>query len=359
MDHKFPLVILELTEVCNLACTYCYEQNRVSKNPVMSSLLARSAVTQLLCEKGRVGFYGGEPLLNFDTLFSVVSFLQGQGISFSLTTNGSLLTKEIADFLALHNFSVILSLDGPASIHDSRRRTCTGKDSFAAVFQGLSLLKLSGVKHVVLRSTFCPGDTDLLERVTYLNSLCDLGYADGVSIEPTCLCSSSCSTKSEEWTEASIQKLDFQFEDIVLWAAARKKQGLPVRFHSLTLFSDRLKDDAFHFSECGAGSGMVLVSTSGDLYACHRKGDTRIGSLVPGVDKEQQRKWLLHSITSCSDCLQCKLFGVCGGICKEQSLQRHGNLLHADAIGCAFRKLWIKHALTYVRKTDEAFSGTH
>lgn len=67
-----------------------------------------------------IGFYGGEPLLEFDTIRRTVEYIQAhktlrrKKLRYSISTNGILLTEEIRSFLASHKFRVNLSHDGTA-----------------------------------------------------------------------------------------------------------------------------------------------------------------------------------------------------------------------------------------------------
>ena len=73
---------LELTQQCNLRCDYCcygglYANKRVHNDSRMSLETARNAVDRFLepnPESCRIGFYGGEPLLEFDLLREVVAY---------------------------------------------------------------------------------------------------------------------------------------------------------------------------------------------------------------------------------------------------------------------------------------------
>jgi hypothetical protein len=78
---------------------------------------------------GFVAFYGGEPLLEFETLKRAVERLEdrsakgGTRLRYSLSTNGSLLTEDVLDFLAGHRFHLMLSFDGLAQ--DLQRKSDT------------------------------------------------------------------------------------------------------------------------------------------------------------------------------------------------------------------------------------------
>lgn len=73
-----------------------------------------------------IGFYGGEPFLEFELIKECVAYaedkLEGKKIEYSVTTNATLLTDEIIDYLIFNNFFVTVSLDGPREIQDECRR---------------------------------------------------------------------------------------------------------------------------------------------------------------------------------------------------------------------------------------------
>ena len=115
----FPLqtLVLNLTNQCNLSCQYCYEygEDKVAtpegKPKFMDFETAKAAVDFLLEQSaGRtrvhITFFGGETLMNFPLLKRVVSYATETAakrecsIDFSLTTNATLLTPPIIEFLA-------------------------------------------------------------------------------------------------------------------------------------------------------------------------------------------------------------------------------------------------------------------
>src|SRR5699024_8598917 len=86
------------------------------------------------------------PLLNFDLIEKVVKFAEkqffGNDILFTVTTNGSLLTKEIALFLQEHNFNLMISLDGAEEVHNrSRKFAVNGKGTFGVIYENIKMLQ--------------------------------------------------------------------------------------------------------------------------------------------------------------------------------------------------------------------------
>jgi uncharacterized protein len=135
---SFPLttVVLNVNTGCNLSCTYCFKEDLTSPaaGKKMDFATAQAAVEMLLRESpGRsrynVVFFGGEPLTQMPLLEQVVAWGEqrfaeaGTRGDFSLTTNATLITPRIADWLNAHNVGVAVSIDGPRTIHNRHRTT--------------------------------------------------------------------------------------------------------------------------------------------------------------------------------------------------------------------------------------------
>ena len=119
LPDDFPLqtMVMNLTNQCNLSCQYCYEfgEDKVAtpegKPKFMDFETARASVDYLFSNPaGRRGvhitFFGGETLMNFPLLKQVVDYAErkpaemGRYIDFSLTTNATLLTPAIIEYLS-------------------------------------------------------------------------------------------------------------------------------------------------------------------------------------------------------------------------------------------------------------------
>ena len=112
-------LVVNVTNQCNLACTYCYEygEDKIvdtenGKQPkFMSEETARASVDFMLRESrdnptAHMTFFGGETLMNFPVLKSTMAYARrraaevGKQVDFSLTTNATLLRPDIIEFLA-------------------------------------------------------------------------------------------------------------------------------------------------------------------------------------------------------------------------------------------------------------------
>lgn len=152
-------VTFEVTDSCNLNCKYCgygelYQgyDKRTGKNLSVKTAknllnfldsLKRSTLNRKFFKKMRVGFYGGEPLLNFPLIEEIVSCSRSiwgmDGVAFDITTNGTLLDKYV-DFLVKNQFTLRISMDGN-EFHNSYRLLKNGEPSFPIVFRNAKLVR--------------------------------------------------------------------------------------------------------------------------------------------------------------------------------------------------------------------------
>jgi uncharacterized protein len=158
MDNFYNInqMTLVVTEKCNLRCDYCpytsqqSELFRTHGNKNMSKEVADLAIKYFVnnvSEGSGIGFYGGEPFLNFNIIKYVTNkvklLVEKYNVNFSVTTNLNVFTKDIAQFLVENNFILVISLDGPKEIHDSHRKKANGKSSFSNLFKNLEYLKIN------------------------------------------------------------------------------------------------------------------------------------------------------------------------------------------------------------------------
>ena len=127
--------MLMVTHACNLNCTYCYESHK--KNAYMDVNLAKKIIlreAQFVKESKdfdelEIDFMGGEPFMNFPLIKEIVEWLEGGVIDVpficSATTNGTLLTDEIKNWLRKHKniFVPSASYDGNIKMQLTNRGT--------------------------------------------------------------------------------------------------------------------------------------------------------------------------------------------------------------------------------------------
>lgn len=146
-------IIISITEQCNLRCTYCCYSGKYKGNRVHSSLsLCESDVDAIFdfVEANtnnrplRFSFYGGEPLMHYSLLQYAVLKAESKWedkVSFSITTNATLLTPERIDWLVAHQVELCISIDGTSTFNDNQRVDINGHETFARVREHILYIK--------------------------------------------------------------------------------------------------------------------------------------------------------------------------------------------------------------------------
>jgi SynChlorMet cassette radical SAM/SPASM protein ScmE len=158
---------LEITSRCNANCSYCYYLNNpdvdYAELPTDSWLAFFAELAR--CQVMNVTLQGGEPLIREDFL-TLVDGLVSNRMRFSVLTNGSLMSPQIATHLKSTGRcdQVQVSLDGStADIHEKLR----GEGTFLPALAAIRLLQDFEIP-VTVRVTIHPGNLDDLESVTRL-----------------------------------------------------------------------------------------------------------------------------------------------------------------------------------------------
>ncbi len=148
---KKPVVVWNVGRRCNLRCIHCYSQSQDVDYPDELTTAEGKALIDDLAQYGSpvLLFSGGEPLMREDIL-ELIGHARSRGMRAVLSTNGTLITRELAKKLKDLDLSYVgISLDGLQKTHDMFRGK---KGAFDEAIQGLRNCKEAGIK-VGLRFT--------------------------------------------------------------------------------------------------------------------------------------------------------------------------------------------------------------
>jgi uncharacterized protein len=344
---------LAVAQKCNLGCTYCYAQQGdfggPSKN--MRWETARLAVELLVAQavpgaRLNLAFLGGEPLANRPVvrrateLATELAASRGLAATFSITTNGTLLTEGDAEFFERYGFAVTVSLDGVGEVHDRQRPFKHGGGSFDRIMERVQpLLAAQRRMQVSVRATVTPGNLRLRESLEYFLAL---GF-HGVGFSPLLRSPAGQGELAAEDFEPLLESLvecGGEFERHLV-------RGERYAFSNMVNAMRELHRGTHRPYPCGAGAGYLGVSAEGELSACHRfvgDKDGAMGDLGMGIDRSLQRRWLaerhVHRQEPCSGCWARYL---CGGGCHHEVIAR-------GRPACDFIRGWLHYCLqAYVR----------
>jgi radical SAM protein with 4Fe4S-binding SPASM domain len=153
------------TKSCNLGCSFCYDKAIRGRTENLSIEIIRNLAKEA-AELGarRVILSGGEPMVRTDWR-EVARVFDEAGMEVSLATNGTLITEEVATFLAsLSKVSLSISIDGDEKIHDQLREQ---QGAHRRTMRGFEALRQAGVAFDVNATIF----RDNISEVPFLTRL--------------------------------------------------------------------------------------------------------------------------------------------------------------------------------------------
>jgi uncharacterized protein len=351
----FPLhaISLAVAQKCNLGCTYCYAQEGAfggsPKN--MSEDVAFRSIEQLVAkvqpnERVNVAFLGGEPLVNRAVVRAAtrhavaLGAAKGVHVGFSITSNGTLMREDDADFFEDHAFAVTISLDGVGAVHDRLRPRKGGKGSYDDIMRRVApLLRRQRQMQISARVTVTPRNLDLVET---LDHLVGLGFFS-VGFSPML----ASPTGRDELAAADLTLMLEQMIACGRLCETAVIEGRRYPFLNLITALKEIHKGTHRPYPCGAGAGYLGISADGGYFACHRFVDDdagRMGLLDAGIDDVRRADWLaqrhVHRQKPCSDCGARYL---CGGGC-------HHEVIHRGRPACDYIRGWLAYCLeAYVR----------
>lgn len=160
-SQRRPIVVWNITRTCNLKCVHCYNDSGPGKPCDELSTAQAKAVIDDLARFGvpSILFSGGEPLMRPD-LFELIEYTVGHGLRAVISTNGTLISSEVAKEIARLGVSYVgISLDGIGPVNDTFRGVAGAFDRATA---GIRNCKQAGVR-VGLRLTLTKRNVQALE----------------------------------------------------------------------------------------------------------------------------------------------------------------------------------------------------
>lgn len=329
VTEPVPLFILHLTDRCNLSCCYCFADSKPAANGTMSWEKARKAVDLILefpSDSGTIEFSGGEPLLEFDLLKKIIYYTlersagKGKHFRFTLQSNGTLITPDIAGFVNNGNIDLSMSLDGDEMLNNCTRMFPSGDGTYNSVMKAIKILgngtQNFGVICVISKKN-AGNIHDILDHFRELglvrfkmNPVSRLGRAAGV------------------WDDVSLDADEFLsvHKEYIDYAV---KNPHPVvddnTYFMLKNIGQKMHSYRCMRSQCGAGFSFFSIDPRGNLFPCDRFRDKeylllgnvrQLKSLENLVFSNQRTKELSGRLTEeIGICRECTFKRLCEGGC--------------------------------------------
>jgi uncharacterized protein len=332
---------VQFTEECNLRCNYCFiREKRLNR---FTSEMGKRALDFLVMNSGssdklNYTFFGGEPLLEFDSMYEVIKYSDevtkttGKKIIFNATTNGLLLNEEVLK-KSQGKVNYLISIDGDEKTHDKHRVTKNGEGSFKNVFNKIALVK-KFQPWTGARMTVCPDTvSELYHNVDFLYRNGINQFLIGASIEM-------------DWDENALHIYEEQFKRLGEYHMAKTANKEPFRMNFFE--KDETQDCLNGVWGCYAGRNHVIITYNGDIYPCskfiglesYNCAEFYLGNIFEGITNLTAREKLFnmkgYHFKSCQDCSE---IDACTGGCPADNYSINRDLYVPCGTGCSMTEI--------------------
>lgn len=330
--------IIHLTQSCNLRCKYCYENK---KEKEISFKNIQLLIDNEIKEKSNytiLTFYGGEPLLRKDLIYDTINYIKSKKSKtkfyYGMTTNGTLLDEEFAEYIKQNDFlNIAYSFDGTEETQNLNRVTLKGEGSFSIVEKNAKNL-LENYKNVIAMVVVTKNNINKLkENIEYLISL---GFKNFNLLFDYL----------QDWQDEDLKTIKEQYNKVaeIYYNKILKEEDIYI-----SVFDEKIKthvEEGYNCNEdCNLGVKSINVGTDGNFYPCMQfVGDKKyiIGNCEKGIDFTARKKLIEQSGKENEICKECSINKRCKHTCACKNYLTTKDINELSPIVCEFEKIIIE-----------------
>ena len=318
-----------LSENCNLKCLHCYQENH---KPIQLKYEQLEEIYYQFKDflkkkniKGHINITGGEPLCN-PYLFKVLDLIKNDNdlISFSILTNGTLMTEEMAEKIKSYNpYYVQVSLEGGKKINNYIR----GEGTYKQIAKGIVNLKKQGIFTSISFTA---------NKLNYKEFPKVVKYARKYNVDNVW------SDRYIPLGDSEDRELAMNYEQTREYLEIMQKERNKLKKikgnHTAISMNRALQfqmTNDFAYG-CTAGDTLLTVMENGDLVPCRRM-PVVVGNLFESkmFDLYENNEFLkeLRKKKIPDECMECEHSEMCHGGLKCLTYAMYNDLNHKD-YGC-------------------------
>lgn len=331
---KFTILV---TSKCNLKCKYCYEGSQKSSKDMTFNIADKTIefIIDRLKDSPEnrplyIVFHGGEPLLNFSLIKyihnAILEKVTDREVVFDMTTNGTIMNKEIISYIKKKIDSISISIDGTKYSHDLNRVFKDGIGSYDIVISNTKKLLSEGIK---LRARMTFNSKNIEQLYEGVKSMLDMGFT---YIVP------AIDYYDRQWNEKHLEILENQVFKLLDY-----QKLYPSRHISLTELDFLTKKKG----DCFGGINSYCIDERGKIYPCtYSIGESNfiIGNVenLQLIDSKINKLCKIYQ-SEIKECSGCTRYEYCIGTrCKIINKLITGKYKKPPAIVCAKENLNVK-----------------
>lgn len=337
LENRIEKITLQVTQNCNLRCSYCaYSDSyfqRSHSNMVMTYDTMVRSVEFLMRHSSNsptvdIGFYGGEPFLEFENIKKLVEYIMEnypfKEITYSITTNGTIFTDEIISFLEKNDFGVTISIDGPREVHDKNRKFVDGTGSFDTIMKNLQYIKeraLEFYRRISFNTVLAPGNdhkcindfydaSEMLEdNQLFASTLSEFGSKEKIQYDELFYISYNI-----QRTKMLLAELGMISQEKIPKIVSQEMAFIAHTYDGLGRMYE-LGGIAHPGGPCIPGAKRPMIDVNGAIFPCERVSESslamEIGHIDRGFDMDKVSAVLNIGQLTEDECINCWCFTHC------------------------------------------------
>lgn len=335
LENNLKRLILQVTQNCNMRCQYCNFSgsgilSRTHQNKNMPQSIALKSIDffrdhSYNSDEVEISFYGGEPLLVFSTIKMCVDYaiktFGDKKLKFSMTTNGTVFSREMILYLAEKKFILTISVDGPPNYHDiNRRMVKDGSGSFLTIYDNLLKIKEINSEYydTIEFNAVIEPDRNLQEIEEFFNT--DPVFRNNHVIINR-VNDSLTDQKYEDTEEYVVGNEALLFKSLLEQVVYNKTKYYSTNINILNSLKYTMRPleavsmRTHHEGPCLPGYNRLFVDINGVFRICEKASELSnhmiIGDLNNGFDYDSINKLLNIGVLTKKKCLSCWMIRQC------------------------------------------------
>lgn len=356
-----PSITFQVTDNCNLRCSYCYQINKgthrmpfsVAKNFIDLLIENNEKTKQYIDTKNTLGvvldFIGGEPFLEIELIDQILEYFQKATIEANhpwqyhwragFSSNGTLyFNSEVQSFLKkyFNNISLNITIDGNKELHDSCRKFPDGTGSYDLAIAAVKHFTQELHGHMGSKITLAPANIQYTFKA--IKDFIKFGYTE---IYGNCVYEKGWELEHAQIFYQQLKQLadyiiDNNLEEIIYCSLFESHYFRPKNI-----------DDEQNW--CGGNGRMLAVDYKGDIYPCIRYMESSLGPTIKPIIIGNTKQGFLNNqeqidcVTclkninrlnqSTEECINCQIADGCSW-CQAYNYQISGNFQYRATYIC-------------------------
>lgn len=365
-ENKLNRLIINVSNVCNLRCKYCYasggnygvEENFICTN-VLENVLSK--FYKIFDQIDTIQLFGGEPALNLDSIEYVGKFLNKNNIKtqIGIVTNSTISDDRFIDLISKYKINVTVSIDYK-TVHDKLRPNKDGSPTYDKIMKNILEMNKKTGQHKMFEVTYTNVHKE--NGINITDIIADIkSKFKGVNIHITPVSSEDKNYKLQDRNDFinSIKDIEQKNKSI-----GNKEQKLDYSLYSCIRTNIKYKLNNTHF--CNAGINTIAVSTKGDIYPCFyftENPNFKICNIMDDFEvvkskiSDMRKQYFSHLKNENEDCKNCFANTVCRG-CIGANYNANKKIYMPEKAHCDMtRKMLEQYLIESVTKIEEKKHG--